>query len=172
MLVAFFGSRFVRALLLSALLLGPAAMAWAGCTDAAAPQVNWRRCLQDGRILSRVDLTGAQLRDVSLTRATMDGAILTGAEAYGAKFNRATLPGAKLDSARLANTDFTDADLTGADLSKSDLRNARFVGAKLRGATLTGAELRGTVFRDADLSGATWTDGAKICAEGSIGLCE
>src|SRR5215471_7631313 len=104
MSVASFGSRVVRVLLSLALLLGPAATAWAGCTDAAAPGVNWRRCLLDERPLSRVDLTGAQLREVSLTRAVLDGAIFTSAEAYGAKFINASLKGAKLNSATLANT--------------------------------------------------------------------
>ena len=38
-------------------------------------------------------------------------------------------------------------------------------------ADLSGATVRGTDFGGADLSGATWTDGKRVCAEGSIGQC-
>ncbi|HYF08242.1 MAG TPA: pentapeptide repeat-containing protein, partial [Acetobacteraceae bacterium] len=60
--------RALRALLVVAGLLaaGPAA---AGCTDAARPDVDWRRCLLDQRDLRGADLTGARLRDTSLSRA-------------------------------------------------------------------------------------------------------
>ena len=53
----------------------------------------------------------------------------------------------------------------------ADLRLARLFRATLRGADLTNARLGGADLNRADLSGATWTDGTRICAEGSIGRC-
>lgn len=56
----------------------------------------------------------------------------------------------------LSNANLAEADLYGSDLSSADLSFANLTNAKLTGA---------------DLSGATWTDGQKVCAEGSIGVC-
>lgn len=58
-------------------------------------------------------------------------------------------------------------NLAYSDLSESDLSGASLAGADLSFAKLTGANLSG-----ANLSGATWTDGNKVCAEGSIGVCK
>ena len=38
-------------------------------------------------------------------------------------------------------------------------------------ADLTGVKLGGADLTLADLSGATWTDGKRVCSEGSIGRC-
>jgi uncharacterized protein YjbI with pentapeptide repeats len=43
--------------------------------------------------------------------------------------------------------------------------------AILRDADLTDAQLTGADMTRADLSGATWTDGQRVCAEGSVGRC-
>ena len=61
--------------------------------------------------------------------------------------------------------------VTGASLIGADLRRARLFRAILRNANLTDARLKGADLARADLSGATWTDGERICAEGSIGRC-
>jgi uncharacterized protein YjbI with pentapeptide repeats len=50
----------------------------AACTDAAVPEVQWRRCLLDGSDLSGADLSGGDLRDTSLKRANLTGANLSG----------------------------------------------------------------------------------------------
>jgi len=154
-----------------ALSCGIAAPGFAACTDPAAPEVNWRRCFQDGRTLAGVDLTAAHLRDTVFQRSSLDKAVLAGADAYRAKFISSTLKDARLDGARLIEADFTNADLTGASLRDADLRNARLVGAVLRSVDLTGARLVGADLRNADLSGATWVDGTRVCAEGSRGQC-
>jgi len=158
------------ALILVASVAG-GAPALADCTDAAAPNVDWRRCYQDGQDLHGVDLTGAVLRDSSFANADLSESVLVGVNAYRAKFLSAKLPKVRLDDARLEDADFTKADLTGASLKNANLRRARFFGASLRGADLTGAHLAATDLLKADLSGARWTDGEKICAEGSIGKC-
>ncbi len=148
-----------------------AGSALAACTDPPGPEVNWHRCILDGLGLQGVDLTGARLRDGSFFRSDLSGSDLTGVSAFRAKFVNAKLREAKLDGAKLSEADFTKADLNGASLRNADLRRARFFRADLRGADLTGARLRGADLIRADLSGATWTDGKRICAEGSVGRC-
>lgn len=143
----------------------------AGCTDPAAPGVNWRRCYHDGRDLGAVDLSGAQLRDATFQRSLLDGGNLDGIDGFRAKFFSASMTGVSLNGSRLFEADLTKADLTGASLRDADLRNARLVNAILRETDLTGARLAGADLRNADLSGAIWVDGARICADGSIGQC-
>jgi uncharacterized protein YjbI with pentapeptide repeats len=71
----------------------------------------------------------------------------------------------------MLRADFTNAVLDDASLKDADLRMARFYDARLRRVDLTGAKLDGADMLRADFSGATWTDGATVCAEGSIGRC-
>jgi uncharacterized protein YjbI with pentapeptide repeats len=125
------------------LVSGPAL---AGCTDAAAPGVDWSRCYLDGKDLRNVDLTGAWLRSASFNRADLSDSNLSEVDGFRAKF-------------------------VSAMATNAHLRHARFFRANLRGADLTGARMRGADLLNADLSGATWTDGEKVCAEGSIGQC-
>jgi uncharacterized protein YjbI with pentapeptide repeats len=143
----------------------------AGCTEPPGPGVNWQRCTFDGLNLKEVDLSGARLRDGSFFRADLSAANLSETEAYRAKFVNAGLQGAVFDGAKLYEADLTKADLTGASLVGVDLRRARLYRAVLRDANLTGAQLKGADLTRADLSGATWTDGERVCAEGSVGRC-
>ena len=157
--------------LLAAAAAAPPARA-AGCGDAPAPGVDWRRCLLAGRDLAGADLTGAVLRDASLDRVVLKGAKLARVDAQGARFVSADLSGADLRDAVLRRADMTRADLIGATLVRTDLRRARFYGADLSGADLTGALLEGADLLRASLGGARWTDGSRICAEGSVGACQ
>jgi len=141
------------------------------CTDPPSPGVNWQRCNFDRLDLAAIDLSGARLRDASFIRADLSGSKLVEADATRAKFINATLNGTVFDNAKLYEADLTKADLTEASLNGADLRLARLFRAKLRGADLTGARLGGTDLSRADLSGATWTDGKRVCAEGSVGRC-
>jgi uncharacterized protein YjbI with pentapeptide repeats len=150
--------------------IGPGA-ALAGCTDPPSPKVNWQRCIFDGLDISQVDLSGARLRDGSFFRADLTGSNLTKISAFKVKFVNAKMQGAILDGAKLSEADFTKADLTKASLRDADLRRARFFKAVLREADFSNARLRGADFTRADLTGAIWTDGKRICGEGSIGRC-
>ncbi len=141
------------------------------CTDPPGPGVNWQRCNFDSLDLAAVDLSGARLRDASFIRTDLSGSKLVEADSTRAKFINATLNGTVFDNAKLYEADLTKADLTEASLNGADLRLARLFRANLRGADLTGARLRGTDLSQADLSGATWTDGKRVCAEGSVGRC-
>lgn len=159
-------SLLVLPLLLSA---GPAA---AACTDAAAPKVDWRRCLQDGQDFRAADLSGAVLRDASFSRAKLAGTKLVGAEGPDVRFTSADLTGADLSGAVLRGADFTRATLRDASLAGADLRQARFFRADLRGANLQGAELGAADLSGAMLGGALWVDGQRRCAAASVGACE
>ena len=155
--------------LLAALLFAePAA---AACTDPPAPGVNWQRCAMDGITLTGVDLSGARLRDTSFFRSDLSGANLSKVSGYRSKFVNAALVGVILDDAILEATDFTKANLSVVSLVGADLRRARLFRTVLRGADLTGARLTGADLAFADLTGATWTDGERVCSEGSIGRC-
>lgn len=148
-----------------------AGSAAAFCTDAAAPGVEWNRCLFDERSMPGANLAGAKIRSSSFKRANLDEADFSGAFASRAKFISAGLRGTRFDKARLNDADFTKADLRGAFFKNADLRRARFFRSRLEGADFTGARLKQTDFFDADLSGAVWTDGKHICAPGSVGQC-
>jgi len=148
-----------------------ASAAEAACNDAAAPGVDWRRCVHDGADYVRQELRGALLRDASFAFANLSGAGLERVEAYHAKFINANLAGAKLEGANLGEADFTRADLRGASLRGADLSRAHFFRAVLRDADLTGAHLAGADLANADLGGALWIDGKRRCAADSLGQC-
>jgi uncharacterized protein YjbI with pentapeptide repeats len=157
---------------LTVLLLATAwSPALASCTDPPGPGVNWQRCAMDGLDLREVNLAGARLRDGSYFRTDLSGGDLSGTESYRVKFVNAKLINVVFDGAKLFEADLTKADLTGASLVGVDLRRARLFRAKLRNANLTDALLKGADLARADLSGATWTDGERVCAEGSVGRC-
>ncbi|WP_051329300.1 pentapeptide repeat-containing protein [Geminicoccus roseus] len=162
--------KIAPALVALTLLAAPAA-ALADCADAAGPGIEWRRCLMDGEDMSGVVLIGADLRSASFKRTNLAGADLTESRATGTKFISADMTGVQMDRAVMLRADFTSANLTGASFRNADLRRARFYDAKLWNADLTGARLEGADLLRTDFSGATWTDGATICAEGSIGRC-
>ena len=149
----------------------PVTTAHAACTPSPGPGVNWRRCYFDSQQLAGYDLTGAELRDATFQRASLDGTVFAEADGFRAKFLSASLTDADFTGARLQSADFTKAILTNAVLADTDLRGARFVGADLGGADLSGARVEDAIFRNANLVGATWIDGTRICAEGSIGTC-
>ncbi len=163
----------VRALFLTLafFFLGPVSEAIAACTDPPGPEVNWRRCVFDRLPLNAVDLTAAELRDASFFRADLSATVLDNVSAFRAKFVNATLSEASFVEANLQEADLTKADLSDANLTAADLRRARLFRANLRGADLTDARLEGADLAQADLSGVTWTDGERVCAEGSIGRC-
>ena len=167
------GGAGVLALVVAALgpIVGPATPAHAACSDVAAPEVYWRRCLHDGQVYDGVDLTGAVLRDASFKRADLSGSTLENVDARGAKFVSAVLQGTNLDGANLIRADLTNADLSGASLRAANLNNARLFHADFHGADLTGARLEDADMHRANFAGATWIDGKTVCAEGSIGQC-
>ncbi len=138
--------------------------------------------------LSHANLNSANLRRAQLWNADLTGADLGYAELDGANLFEANLTGANLyqvdmdgasslTSANLTNANLTNANLNGVDiryanLTNANLTNAFLIGADLKYANLTRANLTGSDLTGADLYSATWTDGKKICATGSIGVCK
>ena len=124
----------------------------------------WRQA----RPRARLDLTGASINQIDLSRANLEGADLTGASLYrsrlaGANLRRANLRGVSFDAVALPSADLTHADLRGAnargvDLSRANLSwaalDSAVISADLSHATLQGASLRDTNLIDADLSDA------------------
>ena len=154
-----------------ALLLSPVSAVAADCTTPAAPKVDWQRCYMDERDFSEHDLSGSRLRETSFQRAKLVNTNIMAVDAYRARFISSTMRGARLDKGIFTEADFTKADLAGASLVEADLRRTKFFHANLRGANLTGAKTQGADLLNADLSGARWTDGQRVCAEGSLGQC-
>ena len=115
----------------------------------------WR----DQCLITRPDLSGANLYRTNLRGVNLDGADLVEADLRGARLAGAELMGAKLAGARLAEADLTRANLVGADLSEADLSYACLEEvdlsfAKLQGACLYDADLPGADLRHANLEGA------------------
>lgn len=163
-------SFFVTAIATGFLTLsGPAD---AACTDAPAPGVNWQSCFQDGRPFNGVNLNGANLRDANFSRSDFSAATLTGIDGRRAKFFSAVMKEADFSDANLTQADFTGADLTDASFRNANLQRTLLYRATLRGVDFTGANLSGTDFMFSDLSGAIWTDGERVCAEGSRSRCQ
>lgn len=105
------------------------------------------------------DLSGADLRRLSLVRANLAGANLRGANLEGADLSRANLRGAKLiganlKDATLVRTDFRGAHLDGSNLAGANLKSARFERAWLQKVDLRGALMQRTRFNGATLRGA------------------
>ena len=143
--------------------------------------------------LRKADLRGADLRDVNFREAILieadlceillDRADLQGANLALAEFRCTILQNANLRGARLAPADFRGADLTSADLRKAKLDGANFQWGPLRltttegiqgaipenpsrrtqlkEANLRGAKLRNAYFQGADLTNADF-EGADL----------
>jgi len=131
------------------------------CTVSAAPKVNWSNCQMAAARLSNADLSGALMQNMNLSRADLRGSLLMGAN----------LSFTNLSAALLNDADVRQAKLVGVNLSGADLEGAIFDGADLSYADLGGANLAGTRFNGAKLDKAIWRDG-RICAEGSVGVCQ
>ena len=91
-----------------------------------------------------IDLMGASLNKINLSKADLRRAHL----------NFANLSGAQLGAAQLINTDLMRADLSRAHLRDVDLSGADLMRAHLTNADLSDADLSGTHFGGADLSDA------------------
>lgn len=92
--------------------------------------------------LERVDLRGAELNELNLSRTCFAHSNLEGASLVETK-----LIGATLSDIILRNTNLTGADLRGADLTGADLTGAHLDGTILLGANLTNARLHDITLR-------------------------
>jgi len=131
------------------------------CAVSAAPKINWSNCQMAAARLSNVDLSGAQMKNMNLSRTDLRGGRLMGAN----------LSFSNLSAALLNDADIRQAVLVGANLSGADLEGAIFDGADLSYADFGGANLADASFNGAKLGKTIWHDG-RVCAAGSIGVCQ
>jgi uncharacterized protein YjbI with pentapeptide repeats len=117
----------------------------------------WR--LGSGRVLSNIDLSGADLRDgklsgADLRDANLSDAGLRSAELFDAELRGANLSGANLREAKLGGANLSGANLSRAKLIGANLHHTHLVGANLVGANLVGADLNYANLIGANLSKA------------------
>jgi uncharacterized protein YjbI with pentapeptide repeats len=127
------------------------------------------RTIEDGA--GPLNLTGAKLDGAGLSGAWLRGVILTRASLQKADLSGATLTSAKLDHVDAGDAIFHVAQLDWADLSNSMLDKAHFEfadlsRASLKGSYLAGSRLQGVQaydanLRDAYLAGTSWS-GARL----------
>ena len=104
--------------------------------------------------LVKADLSGAILCDTTLSRAIIRDATLTGADLRRADLSMADLRRATFHAADLSHADLRGAKLTRADCSRTTLVRANLLGTTLVGVDFHEASLSETVFADTDLSQA------------------
>ena len=102
----------------------------------------------------RLDLEGADLREINLEGADLREINLEGADLQESNLPSSDLRGAKLWRADLRNVDFASANLQGAMLSQVRLGGSILDNANLRGASFFDANLARLSMESADLSGA------------------
>jgi len=100
--------------------------------------------------LSYYDLSGADMRDVVLSKSRMiwgifhrvnlTNALMLHVATCGSDFSRSVLYGADMHNSSFIHTRFTYADLSSADLRYSDFRSTHLVGANLSGASIEGTD--------------------------------
>ena len=117
--------------------------------------------------LNGADLINANLNGAHLSNAHLNGAYLNNANLSNAYLINADLSDAYLNGANLSNANLSDVDLSDAYLSDADLNNASLSFAYLNGAYLNGANLSGATVAQEELKkakslqGATMPDGSK-----------
>lgn len=82
---------------------------------------------------SYADLSGQDLRNLTLTGTDLSHANLRGADLSGARLEGVDFTGARLDGARFNGTEMTGCDFTGVDLHNVNFSNARITGSTLSG---------------------------------------
>jgi uncharacterized protein YjbI with pentapeptide repeats len=107
------------------------------------------RFLIDSELMSKLNLSDADLRKANLKDTNLKNTDLRGANLENVDLRNADLRDANLENANLEN-----ADLRGADLENVDLRNANLKSTNLVGAMLRDANLKGATLKNADISNA------------------
>ncbi|HWP78748.1 MAG TPA: pentapeptide repeat-containing protein [Candidatus Nitrosotenuis sp.] len=135
------------------------------CSSTKSP-IDWSGCDLYGRVLTKVDLRMANLRNANLYGATLVNKDLSGADLSYAVLKKVNLDGSLLDGANLSHSNMIDAKVRGADLSnaklrfaklyrtdfaRSNLSNADFEGASMSYANLSFADLKGANFEKAGM---------------------
>ena len=136
------------------------------CEQCDLSQANLREVDLKYANLNGADLTGADLRAADLGHVNIDGSHFSGADLSHAQLDNVNLKSATFRGANLSNVDLTGADLSEMDLTVTNLRKAILVGTNLAGAKLNKTDLSWAYLYKAkligaDLSGAN-LDGARL----------
>ena len=128
--------------------------------DTAVTRTDVVRLLQEGGCPEQLDVSGQDVRGISLMNCNLRGVNMSQARVCeanlcGAELSKADLHGADLRGMYLCWTDLRGANLYGADLRKADLSWADLQEADLRGVNLDKATLFGASLGRADLSWAS-----------------
>jgi uncharacterized protein YjbI with pentapeptide repeats len=125
--------------------------------DTAVTRTDVVRLLQETGRPEQLDVSGQDLRGISLMNGNLRGAYLS----------QARVCEANLCGANLSEADLREADLSWADLQEADLHGVHMERATLYGASLGRADLRGAFLDKTDLRGAdlSWASfgGASTC---------
>jgi len=113
-----------------------------------------------GADLALIDLSRLEIGPVRFDRANLSGAWLDGANLSGSDFTAASLREAWMEDTQLIRVRLEEADLRGAwavnaDFTGAELDGTNLTETRLRGADLTGVELDSAVVRQTDVAGAT-----------------
>jgi uncharacterized protein YjbI with pentapeptide repeats len=134
--------------------------AWANINLSVAPQGphDLSKIELSGADLRCAALRGARLREARLVNAHLDKASLVGVHACWANLSGASLVAAEADRIDLSNANlqravFDDASLIGARFDGADLRRVRFRNANLIYSTLLGCDIENADFTNANLQG-------------------
>lgn len=124
---------------------------------------------------NRLELSGADLRKINLSRANLFYANLSTANLSGAHLSEsdltlANLEGANLKKARLSFSSLVATKLGATDLSESFLIGTRFQYPDLLKTVFTGAEMFRAVFCDCDLAKCIGLSTVKHIGPSTIGI--
>jgi uncharacterized protein YjbI with pentapeptide repeats/energy-coupling factor transporter ATP-binding protein EcfA2 len=100
-------------------------------------------------LLSKADLSGANLQEADISEANLTEANLSRANLQSANLWKTNLTKANFLETDLSKANFSEANIDGAKLLKANLQGAKLVKTFMRDSYLQGADLR-----EADLSGA------------------
>ena len=100
--------------------------------------------------LAGLDLSGASLLQVMLTRVNLEQTNLSNAELIGANLAGANLTGANLAGANLQQANLAGANLQQANLAGANLQQANLMGTNLNSANLTNACLFDAIIAQTD----------------------
>lgn len=126
----------------------------------------------EGMDLRGVDLTGAIMRNVTVTRCDLEDALLGGAHLEGVtfaeccmsstEFAKTHLHGVSIADSFLYKSDFHNALLSRVAIEDCDLHRVDFTSAQLRNVSFRGTKIGAVDFRGSELVGLSWDSATTI----------
>jgi len=121
--------------------------AHAGCSDTAAPGVEWNNCRKRNLIMAGFDFTGS-----SFKRTDLSASDLRNSNFENTNFEKANLMRASLAGSKAPNSNFTGITASRTDFSRGNYRNANFQKAEINRADFSSSDLENANMSKADLS--------------------